>query len=115
MDTISASVPGNGFAVAALVCGIVGAVFGVIPFTFWLAWILGVLAIVFGAVGRRRADRQPTADRRSMATAGLVLGIVSITLGIIGLIVLTTLLNDVGNTFDELDQCFNNPTDQNCD
>lgn len=108
-------VAGNGFAVTALVCGIVGAVFGVIPFTFWLAWILGVVAIVFGALGRRRVDREPAAGKQTMATAGLVLGVVSIGLGIIGLIVLTTLINDVGNVIDDLDRCFDNPDAVNCD
>ena len=50
-----------------------------------------------------------------MATAGLVLGVVSIGLGIIGLIVLTTLINDVGNAIDDLDRCFDNPDAVNCD
>ncbi len=112
---VAAAAPGNGLAVAALVCGIVGAVFGLIPFTFWLAWILGVLATVFGAVGRRKADREPEAGRRSMATAGLILGIVSIALGIVGVVVLTTLINDVGNGFDELQRCLENPDAANCD
>ncbi len=110
-----APVPSNGFAVAALVLGIIGAVFGLIPFTFWLAWILGVLAIVFGVIGRRRVDREPAAGKQSMATAGLVLGIVAIALGIIGLIVLTTLINDVGSAIDDLDRCFDNPDAVNCD
>lgn len=110
-----APVPANGLAIAALVCGIVGAVFGLIPFTFWLAWVLGVVAIVFGAIGRRRADREPAAGKRSMATAGLILGIVSIGLGIVGAIVLTMLINDVGNAFNGLDRCFENPDTVNCD
>lgn len=112
---VPAAAPGNGLAVAALVCGIVGAVFGLIPFTFWLAWILGVLATVFGAVGRRKADREPEAGRRSMATAGLILGIVSIALGIVGVVLLTTMINDVGNGFDELQRCLENPDAANCD
>lgn len=37
---------GNGLAVAALVCGIVGAVFGLIPLVFVLAFILGILGIL---------------------------------------------------------------------
>ena len=110
-----AAAPGNAYAITALVCGIVGAVLGLIPFTFWLAWILGVLAIVFGVIGRGRADREPAAGRRSTATAGLILGIVAIALGVVGAIVLTTLLNDVGNTFDDLDRCLENPDAAGCE
>jgi len=60
-------------------------------------------------------DREPAAGKQTMATAGLVLGVVSIGLGIIGLIVLTTLINDVGNAIDDLDRCFDNPDAVNCD
>jgi hypothetical protein len=112
---VPAPAASNGFAITALVLGIVGAVFGFIPFTFWLAWILGVLAIVFGALGRRRADQEAAAGKRSMATAGLVLGIVCIVLGVIGLIVLTTLFSDVGSTIEDLDRCLSDPNDVNCD
>lgn len=107
--------PGNGLAVAGLVCGIVGAVFGLIPWTFWLAWILGVLAIVFGAIGRRRADREPAAGKRSMATAGLILGIVAIALGIVGLIVLHALINDVHSSLNDFRSCFENSDQLRCD
>ncbi len=107
--------PGNGFAVAALVCGIVGAVFGLVPWTFWLAWILGVVAIVFGALGRRRADGEPIAGRRSMATAGLVLGIVAIALGIIGLIVLTTWISGATDAINEFQRCVWDPDAVHCD
>ena len=106
---------GNGLAIAGLVCGIVGVVFGLIPWTFWLAWVLGVLAIVFGAIGRRRADREPAAGKRSMATAGLILGIVSIALGVVGLIILVTFINDVGTSIQDFESCFDNPDQLRCD
>ncbi len=105
----------NGFAIAALVCGIVGVVFGILPWTFWVAWVLGVLAIVFGAIGRRRADREPVVGKQSMATAGLILGIVAIVFGIIGLIVLLSFLDGVGSLFDDLESCVSNPDQIFCD
>jgi lysylphosphatidylglycerol synthetase-like protein (DUF2156 family) len=106
--------PGNGMAVTALVCGIVGAVFGLIPWTFWLAWILGIIAIVFGALGRRREEREPAAGKRSMATAGLVLGIVAIALGIIGVIVLATFIHHAASTLNDLNDCLGDPDQLNC-
>ena len=80
-----------------------------------LAGVLGVLAIVFGAIGRRRADREPAAGKRSMATAGLILGIVSIALGVVGLIILVTFINDVGTTIQDFESCFENPDQLRCD
>lgn len=110
-----AQTPDNGFAVAGFVCGIVGVVFGLIPWTFFLAWILGVLGIVFGAIGRRRATKVPAAGKRSMATAGLVLGIIAIGLGIVGVIVLESWINDVSTVFDGLESCIENPDQVRCD
>jgi energy-coupling factor transporter transmembrane protein EcfT len=52
------------------VCGIVGLVL------FWTVWggiILGILGIVFGAVGRARASQG--APNKGQATAGLWLGV----------------------------------------
>jgi len=50
---------GPGMAIAALCCGVVG--------IFFMGWLLGPLAIIFGALGMKN-------DGRGMAIAGLVLG-----------------------------------------
>jgi hypothetical protein len=60
----------NGMAIAALVCGIVG--------VFLLEVILGPLAIIFGAIGLRRANAG--GPNRGMAAAGLALGILDVVL-----------------------------------
>ena len=72
--------PGNGMAVAALVLGIVGAVFVIIFFP--LALVLGILAIIFGFIGRNRYNRNPAVGRKGMAIAGLILGIIATVLSI---------------------------------
>jgi uncharacterized membrane protein len=61
---------GNGLAIAALVCGLVGLVLGSV--------ILGPLAIIFGAVAWSKANRG--APRKNMAIAGVILGIVDLAL-----------------------------------
>ncbi|MFC5721111.1 DUF4190 domain-containing protein [Streptomyces gamaensis] len=71
--------PRNGMGTAGLVCGIVGLVLSFMwPFWFF-AFVLAVLAIVFGAVGRSRA-KKGQATNRGVATSGLVLGIVAVVL-----------------------------------
>jgi Domain of unknown function (DUF4190) len=63
----------NGMAIAALVCGIVG--------LFIFEVILGVLAIIFGAIGLSRANRG--AGRRGLAWAGVILGVIDVVLFVV--------------------------------
>ncbi|MFR0355062.1 DUF4190 domain-containing protein [Streptomyces sediminimaris] len=62
----------NGMAIASLCCGIVG--------LFFLNIILGPLAIVFGAVARRRTA---AGNGTGMATAGIILGVVDVVLWVV--------------------------------
>ncbi|WP_369217766.1 DUF4190 domain-containing protein [Streptomyces flavofungini] len=67
----------NGFAVAGLVCGIVG--------LFLLSFVLGPLAIVFGAIALRQKAVRGSGG--GMAKAGIILGIVDVVLFIVVLAV----------------------------
>ncbi len=67
----------SGLAIASLVCGICGLV---IP---WVGFILSVLAIVFGGVAISQTRKDPSLGGRGMAIAGLVCGIVAISLWVI--------------------------------
>jgi hypothetical protein len=67
----------TGFAVAALVLGIVS--------LFFFPFIAGPLAIIFGGMALKRANANPNQEGRGLAVAGLVCGIIG-TLG--GLVVL---------------------------
>ncbi|MFF5565017.1 DUF4190 domain-containing protein [Streptomyces sp. NPDC012623] len=69
--------PANGMGIAALVLGIIS----VVGFCFWgLSVVLGVLALIFGIIGRRRAGRGE-ADNGGMALAGIILGAVGAVIG----------------------------------
>ena len=61
----------NGYAIAGLVCGLLGL------FPFWIGFILCVLAIVFSGIGLSHASRYGGVGR-GPAVAGLVLGILFI-------------------------------------
>ena len=87
----------NGMAVAALITGIIGVV---LFWTFWVPIILGILAIVFGAVAKGRANQG--APNGTMAVVGLVLGIVAI-LGAIAMILLVVnVFTESSTTFEEV-------------
>ncbi|MFI8370800.1 DUF4190 domain-containing protein [Streptomyces sp. NPDC085466] len=68
----------NGLGTAGMVLGIIGTCL------FWLwgvpAIVLGVLALIFGILGRKRVNRGE-ASNGGAATAGIVLGTVSLVLG----------------------------------
>ncbi|MFC9117786.1 DUF4190 domain-containing protein [Streptomyces sp. NPDC057092] len=82
-----APLPSNGLGVAAMVLGIISAA----GFCLWpLAIVLGVLAVIFGAIGRGKANRGE-ATNAGQALAGVICGAVGSALGIaFGILVLTT-------------------------
>ncbi|MQY39300.1 hypothetical protein SRB17_73220 [Streptomyces sp. RB17] len=68
--------PSNGMGTTGLVLGIIGVVCSLTIAMEILGMILGILAIIFGAIGRGKANRGE-ATNRGAATAGLVCGIVA--------------------------------------
>lgn len=92
----------NGMAVASLVLGIIGVVFGLVPLTAFIAVICGILAIIFGWVGRSNAKKDPQIGRKTMATWGLVLGLIALGLGIIGFVVIEDVVSDLDQELDDL-------------
>ena len=67
---------GPGFGIAALCCGILG--------FFFLPFLLGPCAIVFGALGLRNSGR-------GMAIAGLILGIIQVLIVLLAVLFLASL------------------------
>ncbi|MET9363972.1 hypothetical protein ABZX93_24095 [Streptomyces sp. NPDC006632] len=82
--------PQNGFGIAAMVLGIVACV------TMFCSWgisgiVLGVLALIFGMLGKGKAARGE-ASNRGQALAGIIMGIVGIVLGVVILVLLIVLV-----------------------
>jgi hypothetical protein len=108
--------PKNGLGITALVCGIVGLCF---TFTYFLGpWVggpLSVLAIIFGAIGRKRANRGE-ATNKTMATWGLSLGIVACVVAVVELITFFALVGAASTSVSKCDQAIsnavNNPQNQ---
>jgi hypothetical protein len=83
----------NGLGTAALVLGILGAVCGLTLFGFFLAFPLGVLAVIFGLIGRGRAKRHEATNNNS-ATWGLCLGIAALVMSAVGLVFVIHVVRD---------------------
>lgn len=82
----------NGMAIAALICGILGIVGSFIPVVQYFTFVLAILGIVFGVKARKAASE----DKRGLATAGLVLGIIGTALGALGVICVVCAAGIVG-------------------
>jgi hypothetical protein len=96
-ETVYIERRGNGFAVAALAAGIVGLLFGLGPAILYVVPLaMGALALVFGLIGRRRANREPAIGRKAMATWGVALGIA-------GAITVENAVDDLGDELEQID------------
>ncbi|MEU8148105.1 DUF4352 domain-containing protein [Nonomuraea sp. NPDC048901] len=91
----------NGLGVAALVIGIIGALVGLIPVLFFIAGTLGLLAVIFGFVGRARAGRG-AASNGGTALSGAILGLISMALATWGLVITVNAVGDAATKIDQI-------------
>lgn len=83
----------NGLAISSLIIGIISLPFG---FTVFVGIILGILAIILGALGNKKAKDEPNVGGKGMAIAGLVMGIISIVIAILVVTLFATLFASLG-------------------
>lgn len=76
---------GKGLSIAAIVCGILGIIGGFIPVVSYFTFVLAILGIIFGVIGRKKSTAA-YGKASGLATAGLVLGIIGTAFGVLGLI-----------------------------
>ncbi|MFK4103504.1 DUF4190 domain-containing protein [Streptomyces sp. NPDC019531] len=92
--------PQNGMGVAAMVLGILSCalfcMYGI------LSLILGVLAIIFGIKGRKRAERGE-ATNHGQAQAGFIMGIIGTILGLAIIVFMAFVITTAINSDDESD------------
>ena len=94
-------------ATAAFVCGVIGAVIGLIPLLGILAIPLGLIAFVLGLIGWRRKPQ-----RAKLAPASTILGALAVVLGVIGIVIMANVFNDVDEVFNpSLDPSPNPPAE----
>lgn len=90
--------PSRGMAVASICLGVVGAVIGLIPILGVFAIACGILAVIFGISGARKVRQ--SGGGRALAVSGWILGLVAITLGVIGMVI-------VDNAIDQFEEDMN--------
>lgn len=103
----------NGLAVAALVVGIISLI-GI--FCFGVGGILfGLVAVVLGVLGMKKANAQPGAPQKGLAIGGIVTGALGLLIGIAFLLFFVV----IGSTADDLETDFgdinSDPSDGVCD
>jgi hypothetical protein len=90
----------NGLGIAALCCGLVGMLIGLVPLLFLASGALGIVAIVFAVIALRRAQRGE-ASNRSMAIVALGTGIGASILAITGIVILFSGLNALNHDLSD--------------
>jgi hypothetical protein len=98
---VPAGPPAKGMAVAALVLGILAAIFGLIPILGLVSFPLGALALILGLIAARKNKRaQPRVGGVGTARAGWILGVVGIALASLGVAIVNKAVNDLDACFD---------------
>lgn len=95
---------GNGMAVAGFVCGLLGAIFGLIPILFFLSFPLGILGLIFSVIARRRAKREPDRGGKGLATAGIVLSLIGIVLAIVSIAIIGEAADDLNDELERIEE-----------
>ncbi|MGA9873338.1 MAG: DUF4190 domain-containing protein [Rhodococcus sp. (in: high G+C Gram-positive bacteria)] len=89
----------NGFGLASLILAIVGLVFGIIPLTGFICLILGIIGLALGFAGLSRV-RKNKATNKKTAIAGIGASVLAIALGIWGITIVFSAVDDLDQSFD---------------
>ncbi|MER5885164.1 DUF4190 domain-containing protein [Streptomyces sp. NPDC001941] len=92
--------PSNGLGTTALVLGIVGLVFAIIPVTFWLGGFLGLLSLIFGIVGLGRT-KKGLATNKGAAVTGVVLGVLSMVVALVWTALIAFAVKEAGGEINK--------------
>ncbi|MFF0145676.1 hypothetical protein ATK36_1196 [Amycolatopsis sulphurea] len=95
--------PRNGFGVTALVLGILALV---LCWTVWGGIVLGVLALIFGILGIKRANRGE-ATNKGMSISGVVTGSIGLVIGVLLAVLVGSIFAKFGNQLTNLQDCLN--------
>lgn len=93
--------PRNGFGVTALVLGILALV---LCWTVWGGIVLGVLALIFGILGVKRANRGE-ATNKGLSISGIVTGSIGLVIGVLLAVLVGSIFALFGGQLSDLQDC----------
>ena len=107
--------PPNNDAVAGFTCGLIGAslLFFTAGLSSVVSLILGIVALPYSRKGQRNVDEGRTPKHKSLASAGYVIGIVTIVLAVLAIVFWVLIFATVDINWDELDDPNGDPFDDN--
>jgi hypothetical protein len=91
----AAVTPRNGLGIASFVCGLTGAVAGLIPILAIPALAAGLTGFGLGLAARARLHRR-TADNTVMTWFGLGLSLLAVVLGVVGFVIVEHAFSQLG-------------------
>ena len=89
-------VPRRTLGIVALICGIVGMFFGLVPLMCFVSFPLGLTALILGFVAWRGGKGVGIKQGR----AGLVTGAPALVLGVVGAVVVMNAVDNFGDSMD---------------
>ncbi|QGU95017.1 DUF4190 domain-containing protein [Clostridium bovifaecis] len=86
----------DGLSIASMILGIIGLVFTFVPGLNFLGILCGILAIIFGIIGKNKiANSNGELSGTGMAKAGLILGVIIVALFVLTLIACGALISTI--------------------
>jgi hypothetical protein len=92
---------GKGFALVALVLGIFGSCFGLIPIFGIVAFPLAVVGLVFGVIAIVEAGKGVRTGK-GMAIVGTILCVLALVLATIGIVIVEKAFKDLGHSVNDM-------------
>lgn len=97
----AAAAPRNGLGIAAIVLGPIGVLFGLIPLTAFIAIVCGLIGAILGIIGVGRV-RSGQATNGAVSWIGVVLSAAAVGLGIFGLVIVGQAVDQLGRDLDAI-------------
>jgi hypothetical protein len=104
--TVYVREPKNGFGITAFICGIAGAICGLIPILSVPALAAGLIGFGFGMGGVKRL-RSKRADNKVMTILGVIVSVLAVVLGVIGMIIVQKAVTDLQTDLNNIDATYN--------
>lgn len=95
--------PKNGFGVVALILGLIGLLFSIMPITGFVAVILGITGLILGLVGVGRI-RSRRATNLKTTIVGVTASVAAVAVGIWGVTIFFGAVDQLGKDLSSLDQ-----------